>query len=56
MAIADVQKKGSWIEVYASGKKISTMSSLNKEVAGVAGDFFVVVVGSWIETYASVNK
>ena len=50
--ISDVQVKGSWIEVFdGSGKKISTMSVSNKEVVGVASNFFVVIAGSWIETY-----
>jgi hypothetical protein len=52
MAIADVQKKGSFIEVYDSnGRRISYMSSSKKEVSGVTGDFFVVTAGSFVEVY-----
>lgn len=52
MAIADVQEKGSWIYVYdEKNKEISHMSASNRQVLGVASDFFVVIQGSWIYIY-----
>jgi hypothetical protein len=49
--IADVQIKGSYIEVYdEKGKRISYMSASGKDVVGTAADFFVVEAGSYIET------
>ncbi len=48
--ISDVRVKGSLIEVYdEDSKRISYMSQSNKEVAGVASDFFVVINGSLIK-------
>ena len=50
--ISDVREKGSLIEVYdANSKRISYMSAGNKELAGVASSFFVIVSGSLIEVY-----
>ena len=44
--ISDVREKGSLIEVYdANSKRISYMSAGNKELAGVASSFFVIVSG-----------
>ena len=50
--IADVQVKGSWINVYDEKcKEISSMSSSGKTVRGASGNSFTVKVGSWINTY-----
>ena len=52
MPISDVTTNGSWIIVFDdSAKEIKRMGSSNKEVVGVASDFFVVCEGSWIVTY-----
>jgi hypothetical protein len=52
MAIADVQIKGTYIEVYDErGSRISFMPINGKEIVGTATDFFVVVAGTYIETY-----
>ena len=52
MPISDVSNQGSWIVVFDDrGKEIKRMGSSNKDVVGVASDFFVVLEGSWIVTY-----
>jgi L-asparaginase II len=52
MAISDVSEKSGWIVVFDDrGKEIKRMGSSNKEVAGVASDFFVVLERGWIVTY-----
>jgi hypothetical protein len=51
MSISNVQNEGSWIRVYDErSKKISEMSSSNKQVVGIGSDFFVTEEGSWIRT------
>ncbi len=50
--ISDVRVKGSLIEVYDSNsKRVSYMSVGNKELVGIASNFFVVISGSLIEVY-----
>jgi hypothetical protein len=50
--IADVQMKGSWIEVYdINNNRISNMALRQKNVVAFSELFFVIVEGSWIETY-----
>jgi L-asparaginase II len=52
MPISDVSEKSGWIVVFDDrGKEIKRMGSSNKEVAGVASDFFVVLERGWIVTY-----
>jgi hypothetical protein len=52
MSISNVQNEGSWIRVYDErSKKISEISSSNKQVVGIGSDFFVTEEGSWIRTY-----
>jgi predicted small secreted protein len=52
MPMSEVSNQGSWIVVFDDhGKEIRRMGGSNKEVVGVASDFFVVIEGSWIVTY-----
>ena len=52
MAISNVQNEGPWLRVYdEKSKKISEMSSSNKELVGIGSDFFVTVEGPWIRLY-----
>jgi hypothetical protein len=52
MTISDVSEKSGWIIVFDDrGKEIKRMGASNKEVVGVASDFFVVLEHGWIVTY-----
>jgi len=52
MAISNIEKHGSWYEIYdEKGKKTKTLSATIGEVEGFGRDFFVVSRSAWIELY-----